>query len=181
MGKNKTAPSKSSGKVKDKIRSGSHSLNPGKFLIGRKFRKSTLKLTKNLRLDRVEGKGGNNMRSKATIDRLRMYKNFKAVRNSSGKVIKPAPFQSWVASGTQARVEPNRKWFGNTRVIGQNALQTFQEEMGKAASDPYKMILKPTNLPTTILNEKAKVILSSFNIKIVDCFFFLKFILVHAE
>lgn len=98
------------------------------------------------------------MRSKATIDRLRMYKNFKPIRNRSGKVVKPAPFQGWTTSGTQARVEPNRKWFGNTRVIGQNALQTFQEEMGKAASDPYKMILKPTNLPTTILNEKAKVV-----------------------
>lgn len=97
------------------------------------------------------------MRTKATIDRLRMYKNFKAVRDRKGKIVKPAPFQGWNASGTQARVEPNRKWFGNTRVITQNALQTFQEEMGKASSDPYKMVLKPTNLPTTILNEKAKV------------------------
>jgi nuclear GTP-binding protein len=97
------------------------------------------------------------MRSKATIDRLRMYKNFKAVRNRSGKVVKAAPFQNWVSSGSQARVEPNRKWFGNTRVITQNALQTFQDEMGKAANDPYKLILTPTNLPTTILTEKAKV------------------------
>lgn len=96
------------------------------------------------------------MRTKATIDRLRMYKNFKPVRNRGGKIVKPAPFQGWQASGSQARVEPNRKWFGNTRVITQNALQTFQDEMGKAASDPYKLILKPTNLPTTILKEKAK-------------------------
>lgn len=101
------------------------------------------------------------MRTKATIDRLRMYKNFKPVRNRSGKIIKAAPFQSWNTPGTQARVEPNRKWFGNTRVITQNALQKFQEEMGKAKNDPYKLIIKPTNLPTTILNEKAKVKLSS--------------------
>jgi nuclear GTP-binding protein len=52
------------------------------------------------------------MRTKATIDRLNMYKNFKAVRNKSGKVIKAAPNQSWHSSGTRARVEPNRKWFG---------------------------------------------------------------------
>lgn len=97
------------------------------------------------------------MRTKATIDRLRMYKNSGPVRNRSGKIVKPAPFQGWLSSGTQARVEPNRKWFGNTRVIGQNALQNFQDEMGKAASDPYKMILKPSNLPTNILTEKAKV------------------------
>lgn len=97
------------------------------------------------------------MRTKATIDRLRMYKNFKPVRNRQGKIIKDAPNQGWLASGTQARVEPNRKWFGNTRVITQNALQKFQDEMKKAKNDPYKLIMKPTNLPTTILNEKAKV------------------------
>ena len=28
---------------------------------------------------------------------------------------------------------------GNTRVIGQSALQTFQEEMGKVLKDPYKV------------------------------------------
>lgn len=33
------------------------------------------------------------MRTKATIDRLNMYKNFKAVRNRSGKIIKAAPNQ----------------------------------------------------------------------------------------
>jgi nuclear GTP-binding protein len=120
------------------------------------------------------------MRTKATIDRLRMYKNFKPVRSREGKIIKPAPFQGWNTSGTQARVEPNRKWFGNnlsrffiyfkivleiglikignTRVIAQSALQQFQDEIAKAKNDPYKLIIKPTNLPTTILNEKAKVI-----------------------
>jgi hypothetical protein len=60
-------------------------------------------------IDRVDGKGGQNMRTKATIDRLNMYKNFKPVRNRKGKLIKAAPFQSWNSSGTQARVEPNRK------------------------------------------------------------------------
>lgn len=52
------------------------------------------------------------MRTKATIDRLNMYKNFKPVRDRKGKILKPAPFQGWNAPGTQARVEPNRKWFG---------------------------------------------------------------------
>ena len=28
---------------------------------------------------------------------------------------------------------------GNTRVISQSSLQTFQEEMGKALKDPYKV------------------------------------------
>lgn len=97
------------------------------------------------------------MRTKATIDRLNMYKNFKPIRNKVGKILKDAPFQGWHASGTRARVEPNRKWFGNSRVITQTALQKFQDEILKAKNDPYKLIMKPTNLPTTILNEKSKV------------------------
>ena len=85
-------------------------------------------------------------------------------RNRKGKVIKAAPFQASVSSGEVARVEPNRKWFGefmvlvkenkrvcvckwcltfcsigNTRVISQPALQAFQEHMGKVLKDPYKV------------------------------------------
>lgn len=59
-------------------------------------------------------------------------------------------------SGTVARVEPNQKWFGNSRVISQNALQKFQTELGAALKNPYQMVMKPTNLPITLLNEKAK-------------------------
>ncbi len=62
-------------------------------------------------------KGVARPRDKATIKRLQMYRNFKAKRDESGKVIRPAPFQSKFASGTVARVEPNRKWFGNIRVV----------------------------------------------------------------
>lgn len=101
-----------------------------------------------------EGKG--HFRSKATINRLQMYRNFKAKRNRQGKIITPAPFQGWNSSGTMARVEPNIKWFSNSRVISQNALQKFQEEMGKVKKDPYKVVMKPSQLPITLLNETAK-------------------------
>lgn len=46
---------------------------------------------------------------------------------------------------------------GNTRVVSQSALQNFQEEMKKAKSNPYNMILRPTKLPITLLNESQKV------------------------
>lgn len=138
--------------VKDRIRSGNHSMNPGKFSIWSFYSIQSICPS----LDRANGKGGNNMRTKATIDRLRMYKNSKPIRNKSGKIIKAAPYQSANKPGTQARVEPNRKWFGNTRVITQSALQKFQDEFGKVVNDPYKLIIKPTNLPTTLLNESAK-------------------------
>lgn len=101
-------------------------------------------------------KGVAKVRTKATIRRLQMYRNFKAKRDRKGKIISAAPFQGWLPCGTQARVEPNRKWFDNTRVIGQNALQKFQEELGKAVKNPYDIVMKPTGLPITLLNEKKK-------------------------
>lgn len=101
-------------------------------------------------------KGVAKPRTKATIKRLQMYRNFKAKRDKTGKILTPAPFQGWLPSGTQARVEPSQKWFGNSRVISQNALQKFQDEFGAAVRNPYQVIMKPTNLPITLLNEKAK-------------------------
>ncbi|XKL62674.1 hypothetical protein PGB90_002507 [Kerria lacca] len=101
-------------------------------------------------------KGVSNPRTKSTIRRLQMYKNFKPKRDRKGKIICPAPFQGWFPSGTVARVEPNRKWFNNTRIISQDALQKFQEAMGTVTKNPYDIIMKPTNLPITLLNEKCK-------------------------
>uniref|UniRef100_A0A1Q3F0X0 Nucleolar GTP-binding protein 2 n=1 Tax=Culex tarsalis TaxID=7177 RepID=A0A1Q3F0X0_CULTA len=101
-------------------------------------------------------KGVAKPRSKSTIKRLQMYRNFKAKRDRKGKILTPAPFQGWVSSGTVSRVEPSPKWFANSRVISQSSLQKFQEEMGKAIKDPYKVVMKQTNLPITLLNETAK-------------------------
>lgn len=101
-------------------------------------------------------KGVGKPRTKGTIKRLQMYRNFKAKRDKTGKILTPAPFQGWLPSGTQARVEPSQKWFGNSRVISQNALQKFQEEFGAAIKNPYQVVMKPTNLPITLLNEKVK-------------------------
>nr|XP_020034265.1 nucleolar GTP-binding protein 2 isoform X2 [Castor canadensis] len=105
--------------------------------------------------DRVEGAGGQNMRDRATIRRLNMYRQ-KERRNSRGKVIKPLQYQSTVASGTVARVEPNIKWFGNTRVIKQSSLQKFQEEMDKVMKDPYKVVMKQSKLPMSLLHDRIQ-------------------------
>ncbi|XP_049473424.1 nucleolar GTP-binding protein 2 [Panthera uncia] len=105
--------------------------------------------------DRVQGAGGQNMRDQATIRRLNMYRQ-KERRNSRGKVIKPLQYQSTVASGTVARVEPNIKWFGNTRVIKQSSLQKFQEEMGTVMKDPYKVVMKQSKLPMSLLHDRIQ-------------------------
>ncbi|EFN78709.1 nucleolar GTP-binding protein 2 [Harpegnathos saltator] len=100
-------------------------------------------------------KGVAKVRSKATIKRLQMYRNQKPKRNRVGEIISPAPFQGWHSSGTMSRVEPSRRWFGNSRVISQNALQKFQAELGSVMKDPYKVVMKPTQLPVTLLQQKA--------------------------
>eukprot|EP00057_Strongylocentrotus_purpuratus_P009246 XP_011663720.1 PREDICTED: nucleolar GTP-binding protein 2 isoform X1 [Strongylocentrotus purpuratus] len=102
------------------------------------------------------GNAGSGMRDRSTIMRLNMYRKGKPQRNRKGKIVMAAPFQKQLKSGTVARVEPNRKWFGNTRVVSQNALQTFQEELGKVIKDPYQVVMKQTKLPITLLQEKAK-------------------------
>ncbi|XP_070554862.1 uncharacterized protein [Ptychodera flava] len=119
------------------VNKGNHSLNPDRPIPAKK------------------GKG-NNMRDKNTINRLKMYKSGKPVRNRDGKIVKAAVFQGTLPSGTVARVEPNRRWFGNTRVVSQSSLQTFQEELSKAMKDPYQVVMRQTKLPISLLQEKAK-------------------------
>lgn len=126
---------KTTPKVQQGFRAGSHhSLNP----------------------DRPKDPAQTHLRDKATIKRLLMYKGGKAVHDRRGKIVKAAPFQSLLPSGTRARIAPNQKWFGNTRTITQSSLQKFQEELGKAVRDPYKVVMKQTQLPVTLLNERAK-------------------------
>ncbi|XP_035862045.1 nucleolar GTP-binding protein 2 isoform X2 [Sander lucioperca] len=105
--------------------------------------------------DRAKGAGGNNMRDRATIKRLNMYRQKKRC-NNRGQVIRPLQFQSTVAPGTVARVEPNIKWFANTRVIKQSSLQKFQEEMGAVQKDPYRVVMKQSKLPMSLLHDRVK-------------------------
>uniref|UniRef100_A0A8C5LWN5 Nucleolar GTP-binding protein 2 n=1 Tax=Leptobrachium leishanense TaxID=445787 RepID=A0A8C5LWN5_9ANUR len=77
-------------------------------------------------------------------------------RDNRGKVIKTLQYQSSLPSGTVARVEPNIKWFGNTRVIKQSSLQKFQEEMGAVMKDPYKVVMKQSKLPMSLLHDRSK-------------------------
>ncbi|ODM94898.1 Nucleolar GTP-binding protein 2 [Orchesella cincta] len=101
-------------------------------------------------------KGVANPRDKATIKRLQMYKNFKPKRDRLGKIVKAAPFQTTLPSGSVARIEPSIKWFGNSKTISQGALEKFQEELGKVKKDPYQVVMRATKLPITLLEAKSK-------------------------
>ncbi|KAL7753950.1 GTPase required for pre-60S ribosomal subunit nuclear export and maturation [Sorochytrium milnesiophthora] len=99
-------------------------------------------------------KGENFYRDQKKLKFLNMLKGGKAVRNESGEVVKDALFQSRQAG--PARVEPNRKWFGNTRVIGQKQLEMFREEIAKRINDPYQVLLRHNKLPLSLVEEPTK-------------------------
>jgi nuclear GTP-binding protein len=82
-----------------------------------------------------------------------MFKDGKAQHNAAGKVTKAASFQS--REMPNARIEPNRKWFTNSRVIGQEALASFRDAMAERASDPYSVLLKSNKLPMTLIRDGA--------------------------
>ena len=71
------------------------------------------------------------MRSRSTIQRLRMQRGGKEIRNKRGEIIGGTLMRDdragGKAVGTVSRVAPDRRWFGNTRVIGQDQLHKFRE------------------------------------------------------
>ncbi|KAK9472666.1 NUC091 domain-containing protein [Dipodascopsis tothii] len=102
----------------------------------------------------LKQKGENFYRDAKTAKRLKMYKEGRARRNAKGEITQAASFQS--TEVPTARVEPNRRWFGNTRVIAQDALTQFREALGSAAKNPYQVLLRQNKLPMSLLEEPTK-------------------------
>ncbi|EEH41696.2 nucleolar GTP-binding protein [Paracoccidioides lutzii Pb01] len=99
----------------------------------------------------VKTKGENFYRSAKKVKTLNMFKDGKAQRNARGEITKAASYQS--RDIPNARIEPNRKWFGNTRVISQEALSSFREAVAERASDPYQVLLKTNKLPMSLIRD----------------------------
>jgi nuclear GTP-binding protein len=97
-------------------------------------------------------KGVGKVRSKSTINRLAMYKA-RAIRDKDGKII-GGDLMTPGRTHLDGRIAPNRKWFGNTRVVGQKALETYRTEMQKELADPFSVVLKQRKLPMGLLSDK---------------------------
>ncbi|EFJ47260.1 hypothetical protein VOLCADRAFT_81595 [Volvox carteri f. nagariensis] len=96
------------------------------------------------------GKGG--MRDAATVRRLKMYKQ-RAVRDKNGRLLYQE-LQSKELPST--RIQPDRRWFGNTRVIGQKQLEQFRTEMSSKVNDAYTVLLREKKLPLQLLEDPEK-------------------------
>jgi nuclear GTP-binding protein len=103
----------------------------------------------------VRVKGENFYRDAKKVKRVNDLRDTGGAKyNRDGsKVVQAAAFQSRAIPN--ARIEPNRKWFGNTRVISQEALAGFREAMAEHKSDPYKVLLKSNKLPMSLLEQNG--------------------------
>ncbi|GFZ07512.1 GTP-binding family protein [Actinidia rufa] len=99
-----------------------------------------------------ESKGAKGGRSAATVRRLKMY-NTRPKRDSKGKVLKHDLQSSELPS---TRIQPDRRWFGNTRVVNQKELEFFREELQSRLSSNHNIILKERKLPMSLLNDHQK-------------------------
>lgn len=72
-----------------------------------------------------------NMRDKTTINRLNMYRKSGAIRNKKGQIVGGTYMMKDRVAGQEMpntqRIAPDRRWFGNTRVVGQKELDTFRQ------------------------------------------------------
>ncbi|OVA13235.1 GTP binding domain [Macleaya cordata] len=103
-------------------------------------------------LDVNRSDGKNDSRSAATVRRLKMY-NTRPKRDRKGKILKHE-LQSKELPST--RIQPDRRWFGNTRVVNQKELEFFREELQSRLSSNYNVILKERKLPMSLLNDHQK-------------------------
>ncbi|MEW5313343.1 MAG: hypothetical protein WDW38_004918 [Sanguina aurantia] len=96
--------------------------------------------------------GVQGQRDAATVRRLNMYKS-RPKRDKKGLILREE-YQSKELPST--RIQPDRRWFGNTRVIGQKQLDQFRTEMSTKVNDAYTVLLREKKLPLQLLEDPEK-------------------------
>jgi hypothetical protein len=107
-----------------------------------------------VRIGGLTPKGTNFYRDAKAIKKVNLLKSGKAKRNSQGKIIKAAEFQKAAISGTVARIEPNRRWFENTKTVGVKDLSAFRNAIQEQKKDSYKVIIKQNKLPMGLIQDE---------------------------
>lgn len=100
-------------------------------------------------------KGENFYRNAKQVARLKMLSGGKPVRDKDGKIVQAAAFQKGEDETKPGRVQPDRRWFGNTRVISQTALDHFRTSLSDRKDDPYSVLLRRNKLPMALLDDAA--------------------------
>lgn len=96
---------------------------------------------------------GKHFRTKAKMRLLNLYNEKPDEKERHKQKIGPA------------RIEPDRKWYGNVRTIDQKNLEKFRVELAQHSNDPYQVLLNAKKLPLSLIKEptkKAKVNILDF-------------------
>lgn len=105
-----------------------------------------------LRDGNLRVKGENFYRDAKRVKHLNMYKEGRAVRNAKGEIVKAANLQD--TKIPIARINPDKRWQGNSRVISQDVLTHFRDALGDKKTDSYQVLMKRNKLPMSLLDEK---------------------------
>lgn len=82
---------------------------------------------------------------------LNMINGGRAIRNSKGDIIKDAIYQKRTCKQV-SRIDPNRKWFNNTKTITENELENFRNKV--QTKSIYHVLLSQGKLPYSMLKPK---------------------------
>ena len=74
-------------------------------------------------------------------------------RDENGKILYQA-YQSKALPN--ARIQPDRRWFGNVHTVGQKQLEKFREEMEKSTNNPRSVLLKYQKVPWGLLSNDSR-------------------------
>lgn len=85
---------------------------------GSAFTKSAASTNPN-RPDPAGGKAGSQFRTKATINRLNMYKAKPNLKKMKERPTDPEA----------GRIQPDRRWFGNVRTVDQKELEKYRRKL----------------------------------------------------
>jgi nuclear GTP-binding protein len=88
----------------------------------------------------------NTFRTKATINRLNMYNE------------KPDKDKMYKIPTEAARIQQDRKWFGNVRTIDQKSLEKLRVEMAQKEENfnSRNILIKKRNIPMSLLSDPVK-------------------------
>ncbi|WVQ76756.1 nucleolar GTP-binding protein 2 [Cryptococcus sp. DSM 104548] len=124
--------------------------NPG---FGKTKGKSSSGSSSEFTMKRV--KGENFYRDAKSASKVKMLNGGKPVRDKDGVITEAAAFQKGEKDVLPGRVKPDRRWFGNTRVISQDALDHFRTALKEQKADPYSVLLKRNKLPMGLLQDES--------------------------
>ena len=105
-------------------------------------------------MSRIRPKGKTHLRDNSTIKRLKMYRD-RPVRDKKGWILQQK-YMRYDTDEPVSRIAPDRRWFGNTKVISQKQLTLFREQMASTVKDPFSIVLKAKKIPYGLLDVDAK-------------------------